>query len=69
VSIPLTIILVTALLTAHAKGAMAMFSSPEEFLAQPPVTFLMVTLIVFVFGAGWFSVDYLIRRLVKKSNA
>jgi len=68
-AIPLSIIMVTALLTAHVKATMGMFSNPEEFLAEPPVTFLMVTLMVFVFGSGWFSVDYLIRRLTKKSNA
>lgn len=66
VSIPLITTMVIALLTAHAKGAFQIFSNPPAFLAEAPVTFLMATLVIFVFGAGWFSLDYLIGRFFGK---
>lgn len=68
ISIPLSIIMIVALLSAHARGAFQIFSNPMAFLAEEPVTFLMVTLMIFCFGAGWFSLDYLIARFCQKSK-
>jgi uncharacterized membrane protein YphA (DoxX/SURF4 family) len=32
---------------------------PAPFLAETPLTFLMVSLVVLIFGAGKISLDYL----------
>lgn len=62
IAIPLSIIMIVALLTAHAKGTFQILSNPQIFLNESPITFLMATLVIFVCGAGWFSLDYLIGR-------
>jgi len=50
----LTGVMVTALATAHAAEAFESFSSLTE---QPPFSYLLVVLVVIVFGAGRFSID------------
>jgi putative oxidoreductase len=47
-------VMVVALLTAHADEA---FSSLTAFTEQAPYPFLVTSLLLLVFGAGWFSVD------------
>ena len=34
------------------------FSDPGKFYVADPFTFLFVSLIVLIFGAGFFSLDY-----------
>lgn len=68
VSIPLIVIMITALLTQHYDGAVVVFSDPAKFLAETPVTFLMVTLTVFCFGPGKISIDYLLETLFCKKK-
>lgn len=66
-ALPLIIAMIVALLTAHTKGAFQIFSNPAAFLVEMPVTYLMAALVIFVFGAGWFSLDYLLGRFCCKS--
>ncbi|CRX38122.1 Conserved putative membrane protein [Estrella lausannensis] len=66
-AIPLIITMIVALLTAHSKGAFQIFSNPSAFLSEMPVSYLIVSLVIFVFGAGWFSLDYLFGRFCCKS--
>lgn len=58
----LTIDMVVAYLTADRAAAAAIFSDPGKFYGADPFTFLFASLIVFVFGAGLFSLDALIAR-------
>lgn len=66
-TIPLIITMIVALVTAHNKGAFQIFSNPSAFLAEMPVSYLIVALVIFVFGAGWFSLDYLLGRFCYNS--
>ncbi len=61
--IPLIIILLTALFTVHYEPVTKVLTNPEIFLAQAPITYLIVTMVVFVFGPGWLSLDFLIETL------
>ncbi|MBX7066935.1 MAG: DoxX family protein [Parachlamydiales bacterium] len=66
ISIPLTIILITALTTAHAEN-LANFSfilDPKSLAGENPYPFLITTLLVFIFGPGRVSIDAWIRRWV-----
>jgi putative oxidoreductase len=67
-SIPLAATMAVALVTAHYTGAAEILSDPTKFLIELPVTFLMASLTVFVFGPGWISIDYLVEALIVKRN-
>ena len=64
ISIPLTILLTVAYLTADLDKVRTIVSDPDKFLAADEFLFLFVVVIVFVFGPGKFSVDWLIKRRV-----
>jgi len=67
-SLPLIVAMVTALGLAHTDGATQVFSNPSAFIGEAPVSFLMVSLIVFCFGSGKISLDYLIDRFYFKKE-
>jgi putative oxidoreductase len=48
----------TAYLTADRDALGAIFSDPGKFYNADPFTFLFASLIVLIFGAGFFSLDY-----------
>jgi putative oxidoreductase len=54
----LTINMLTAYITADREALSSFFSDPGKFYAADPFTFLFAALIVLIFGAGFFSVDY-----------
>ncbi|HSI13924.1 MAG TPA: DoxX family protein [Chthoniobacter sp.] len=62
ISIPLTILLCVAYLTADSEALRSIFSDPDKFLSATPFQFLFATLIVLIFGPGAFSIDYLIGK-------
>jgi putative oxidoreductase len=64
VAIPLAIVMIVALTTAHSGGLSMIWENPEAFVKELPVTYLMVALIVFAVGPGMFSVDGLLKRFV-----
>ena len=66
ISIPLICVLLTAYATAHQAALLNIFNDPDTFLSQPPFHFLMMLLVVFCFGPGKFSLDYLLERWIKK---
>ena len=68
ISLPLIATMTVALLTASHKAALAIFSDPDTFLKEPPVTFLVVLLVLFVFGPGIFSIDFILQKLFKKEG-
>lgn len=68
-SIPLAITMVVALVTAHYGAASEILSNPTKFIVEVPVTFLLTSLTVFVFGPGWISIDYLVESLILKKKS
>lgn len=66
VSVPLTVILVTAYCTAHAESLPLILSAPKEFVTQSPFPFLFTVLVVLIFGPGTFSLDGALRRYFSK---
>ncbi len=61
-SIPVILIMLTALATAHLPATKELFVNHLQFATQPPVTFLLVSLAVLCFGPGAFSIDALLKR-------
>jgi putative oxidoreductase len=64
ISIPLTILLTVAYLTADPDKVKMIFSDPDKFLTADEFLFLFVVVLVLVFGPGKFSIDWLIKRQV-----
>jgi putative oxidoreductase len=50
---------------ADREALSAIFSDPGKFYAADPYTFLFASLMVLIFGAGFFAVDTLVARRVK----
>jgi putative oxidoreductase len=67
ISFVLTINMIMAYVTADKEALHSIFSDPDKFTAAAPYVFLMAALIVFVFGAGIFSVDELAKRFFWKT--
>lgn len=64
ISIPLTLLLSVAYLTADLARVKMIFSDPDKFLTADEFLFLFVVVLVFAFGPGRFSIDWLIKRRV-----
>jgi putative oxidoreductase len=64
ISIPLTILLVVAYLTADLGVAKKVFTDPDKFLAADEFLFLFAVVLVFAFGPGKFSIDWIVRRKI-----
>jgi putative oxidoreductase len=52
--------------TGDHAALVSIFSDPGKFYAADPYTFLFASLMVFIFGAGLFSVDALIAERFKR---
>jgi putative oxidoreductase len=57
ITLPLTVLLVLAYVTADRAAWLAFFSAPDKFIAATPFSFLLVVLILFSFGPGRVSLD------------
>jgi putative oxidoreductase len=68
ISIPLTILLTVAYLTADLAKVKMIFSDPDKFLTADEFLFLFVVVLVFALGPGKFSIDWLIKRKVVPSS-
>jgi len=66
VSIPLAVIMIVAIFTAHYEALEGILDNPQRFINQLPFNYLLTCLVVLSFGPGVFSLDYLIGR---KCNA
>jgi putative oxidoreductase len=53
----LTVNLIMAYIIGDREALLSFFSDPDKFMAAAPFIFLMVSLIVLIFGAGKISVD------------
>jgi putative oxidoreductase len=58
----LTCNMTVAYITGDREAVMSIFSDPDKFIAAAPFSYLMASLIVFIFGPGKFSLDYLLER-------
>ena len=54
--------MLVAYITADREALTSVFSDPGRFYAADPYTFLFASLMVFTFGAGFFSLDAIIER-------
>ncbi len=57
VAIPLALIMIVALLTAHHSETFAVFQNPQRLINQLPFNYLLACLVVLCFGPGKFSID------------
>jgi len=55
--------MVMAYVTADREALLSIFSDPGKFYNADPFTFLMASLLVLVFGAGYFSVDRVVQTI------
>src|SRR6267378_4409051 len=53
----LTVNLIMAYIIGDREALLSFFSDPDKFIAAAPFIFLIVSLIVLIFGAGKISVD------------
>jgi putative oxidoreductase len=60
VSVPLIFTMLVAYATADHEALQAIFSDTDKFTGATPFLFLLACLIVFAFGPGKLSLDYLI---------
>lgn len=58
----LTLNMITAYITTEQPALHSIFSDPGKFYNATPFTFLFASLIVLIFGAGAFSLDYALFR-------
>ena len=63
IAIPLTINMIMAYVTADREALTSIFSDPGKFYNADPYTFLFASLLVLVFGAGAFSLDYVLFKI------
>lgn len=68
-TIPLIINMCVAYATDDREALLNVFSDPESFVAATPFQHLLALLIVYVYGAGFFSVDWFIERWNKRKTS
>jgi putative oxidoreductase len=68
VSVPLMILLTVAYLAADLAVVKNVFSEPDKFVAADEFLFLFAVLVIFIFGPGKFSIDWLIERKLANST-
>jgi putative oxidoreductase len=64
IGLVLSVNMLMAYITADREALLSMFSDPGKFYNADPFTFLMASLLVFIFGAGFFSLDRLVQSKV-----
>jgi putative oxidoreductase len=62
-SLVLTVNMSMAYIIGDREALFSFFSDPDKFIAAAPFAFLMVSLIVLIFGAGKFSLDTALSRV------
>lgn len=61
-AIPLIITMLVAYFTVHTESIHMFFKNPSLFVKEAPFNFLLTTLLVFAFGPGRFSIDYMLEK-------
>lgn len=65
ISVPLLINMIVAFITAEREAFMSFFSDSNKFFAADAFPFLLVSLLILIFGPGWFSLDTMIAEYRK----
>ena len=60
IALPLVIDMIVAYITADREALLSVISDPDKFIAAAPFSFLFASLLVLIFGGGWFSTDALL---------
>lgn len=68
IGLMLSVNMLVAYITADRDALLSFISDPDKFAAASPFTFLVASLIVLIFGAGWLSLDHLIAAKLGSSN-
>jgi putative oxidoreductase len=68
ITIPLIINFCVAYLTASRDVVLNIFDDPDAFVSDAAFLFLLASLIVFIFGAGAFSVDAVLQKVLAGSR-
>ena len=67
---PLSLLIVISMTVAYLAGdfeaVMNIFSDPDKFVKADPFPFLLTALIVLVFGPGLFSIDALMKQILRR---
>lgn len=71
ISVPLLINMIVAFITAEKEAFMSFFSDSGKFFGADAFPFLLASLLILIFGPGWFSLDTIIKwyRTNKKKSA
>jgi putative oxidoreductase len=69
ISVPLMILLTVAYLTADIDRVKMLFGDPDKFVTADEFLFLYLVVVVFAFGPGKFSIDWLLARKFGRSQA
>lgn len=69
ISLPLTVNMLVAYLTADREALLSFFSDPSKFYGADPFTYLFASLLILVLGPGGISLDALIGHLWKRRSA
>lgn len=67
-AIPLIITMLTAIVLAHPMSLAQIVKDPVALVQALPFTFLLASLIIFIFGPGPVSLDALLKRFFWKGN-
>jgi putative oxidoreductase len=65
----LVIDMTTAYITADREALLSFFADPSKFYNADPFIFLLIGLLILIFGTGKFSVDTLVQRFVARPAA
>ena len=68
ITIPLIINFCVAYLTASRDTLLNIFKDPDSFVSDAAFLFLLASLIVFIFGPGVFSLDWVIGKIYAKKK-
>ena len=68
IGLVLSVNMMMAYITADREALMSVFSDPGKFYNADPFTFLMASLLVFIFGAGFFSLDRIVQSRVSRHS-
>jgi putative oxidoreductase len=68
VALPLMFTMIIAYLTAEIDKVKHIFSDPDKFVTADPFLYLLVCVIVLVFGPGVFSLDWLLARRLRRPS-
>jgi peptide-methionine (S)-S-oxide reductase len=60
----LTVNMTAAYVTADLAAVKHFFSNPDEFVQATPFPYFLISLIILAFGAGVFSLDWIVRKVV-----